>query len=173
MPPPATSADPIMSALAQMMSKLTEVSGRLNKVEGAKAQCSDASTDQRDGRRIELPSQPLANPRNLGQASLSRAHNVNQVHIDSAQEEAHDERRKTQCLMGGNPSLSLSFHFFSTFGLVLVFIFTFIFAVCFDVCCCFSISLLGTMERGTSKEEIRLQRNSKNEEKNATDANSR
>ena len=54
-PPPATSADPIMSALAQMMSKLTEVSNRLDRVEGAKAQCSDASTDQRDGKRIELP----------------------------------------------------------------------------------------------------------------------
>ena len=94
-PPPATSADPIMSALAQMMSKLTEVSGRLDRVEGAKAQCSDASTDQRDGRRIELPFQPLANPRNLGQASSSRAHNVNQDHIDSAQEEAHAGKRKT------------------------------------------------------------------------------
>ena len=94
-PPSATSADPIMSALAQMMSKLTEVSGRLDRVEGAKGQCSDASTDQRDGRRIELPSQPLANPRNLGQASSSHALNVNQDHIDSAQEEAHAERRKT------------------------------------------------------------------------------
>ena len=62
-PPSATSADPIMSVLAQMMSKLTEVSGRLDRVEGAKAQCSDASTDQRDGRRIELPFQPLENPR--------------------------------------------------------------------------------------------------------------
>ena len=90
-PPPATSADPIMSVLAQMMSKLTEVSGRLDKIEGAKAQCSD----HRDGRRIELPFQPLANPRNLGQASPSRTHNVNQVHIDSAQEEAHAGRRKT------------------------------------------------------------------------------
>ena len=94
-PPPATSANSIMSALAQMMSKLTEVSGRLDRVEGAKAQCFDASTDQRDGKRIELPSQPLANPRNLGQASLSRAHDVNQVHIDCTQEEAHAGRRKT------------------------------------------------------------------------------
>ena len=94
-PPPATSADYIMSALAQMMSKLTEVSDRLDRVEGAKAQCSDASTDHRNGKRIELPSQPLANPRNLGQASSNRAHNVNQVHIDSAQEEAHAGRRKT------------------------------------------------------------------------------
>ena len=94
-PPSTTSADPIMSALAQMMSKLTEVSGRLDRVEGAKAQCSDASTDQRDGRRIELPFQPLANPRNLGQASSSRALNVNQDHIDSTQEEAHAERQKT------------------------------------------------------------------------------
>ena len=75
--------------------------------------------------------------------------------------------------MGGNPSLSLSFHFFSTFVLCLVFIFTFIFAVCFVVFCCFSISLLGTNEKGTSKEEIQLQSNSKNEEKNATDENSR
>ena len=95
LPPTATSADPIMSALAQMMSKLTEVSGRLDRVEGAKAQFSDASTEQRDGRRIELPFQPLANPRNLGQASSSRALNVNQDHIDSAQEEAHAEKRKT------------------------------------------------------------------------------
>ena len=94
-PPPATSADPFMSGSAQMMSKLTEVSGRLDRVEGAKAQCSDASTDQRDGKRIELSSQPLANPRNPGQASSSRAYNVNQVHIDSAQEEAHAGRRKT------------------------------------------------------------------------------
>ena len=76
-PPSTTSADPIMIALAQMMSKLTEVSGRLDRVERAKAQCSDASTDQRDGRRIELPFQPLANPRNLGQASSSHALNVN------------------------------------------------------------------------------------------------
>ena len=83
-PPPTTSIDPIMSALAQMMSKLTEVSGRL-----------DASTDQRDGRRIELLSQPLANPRNLGQASSSRSLNVNQDHIDSAQEEGHAQRQKT------------------------------------------------------------------------------
>ena len=75
--------------------------------------------------------------------------------------------------MGGNPSLSLSSHFFSTFVLVLVSIFNFIFVVCFDVCCCFSISLLGTMERGTSKEESQRQSNSKNEEKNATDAISR
>ena len=44
-PPPAASSDPIMSALAQMMSKLTEVSSRLDRVEGAKAQWSDASTD--------------------------------------------------------------------------------------------------------------------------------
>ena len=49
-PPPPTSADSIMSALAQMMSKLTEVSDRLDRVEGAKAQCSDASTDQRNGK---------------------------------------------------------------------------------------------------------------------------
>ena len=87
-PPPGPSADHIMSALAQMMSKLNEVSDRLDRFEGAKAQCSDASTNQRNGKRVELPSQPLANPRNLGQAPSSRAHNVNQVHIDSAQEEA-------------------------------------------------------------------------------------
>ena len=117
-PPPATSADSIMSALAQMMSNLTEVSDRLDRVKGAKAQCSHASINQRNGKRIELPSQPLANPRNLGQASSSRVHNVNQVHIDSTQEEAHAGRRKTYC----NPSLSLSLH---------------LFAVCFDVCCFF------------------------------------
>ena len=75
------------------MTKLTEVSDRLGKVEGAKAQCSNASTEQKKGKRVEfvhqLPSPPLANPRNLGQASSNRAHNVNQVHIDSASEEAH------------------------------------------------------------------------------------
>ena len=92
-PPPALSVDPVMSALTQMMSKLNEVSGRLDRVEGAKAQCSDASTEQRKGKRVEfidqLPSQPLANPRNVGQASSSRTHNVNEVRIDSASEEAH------------------------------------------------------------------------------------
>ena len=92
-PPSTPSADPVMSALAQMMSKLAEVSDRLDRVKGAKAQCSDAFIKQRKGKRVEfadqLPSQPLANPRNLGQASLSRTHNVNQVHIDSAPEEAH------------------------------------------------------------------------------------
>ena len=65
-PPPITSADSIMSALAQMMSKLTNVSDRLDRVKGAKAQSYDASTDQRNEKRIELSSQPLANPRNLG-----------------------------------------------------------------------------------------------------------
>ena len=92
-PPPAPSVDPIMSALAQMMSKLNEVSDRLDRVEGAKAQCSNASTEQRKGKRVEfidqLPSQPLANPRNVGQASSRRTHNVNEVRIDSASEEAH------------------------------------------------------------------------------------
>ena len=88
-PPPAPSVDPVMSALAQMMSKLNEVSDRLDRVEGAKAQCSDASTEQRKGKRVELPSQPLANPRNVGQASSSHTHNVNEVCIDGASEEAH------------------------------------------------------------------------------------
>ena len=92
-PPPAPLVDPVISALAQMMSKLTEVSDRLDRVEGAKAHSSDASIEQRKGKSKELveklPSQPLANPRNLGQASSSRAHNVNQAHIDSAPEEAH------------------------------------------------------------------------------------
>ena len=92
-PPPAPLVDPVMSALAQMMSKLNEVSDRLNRVEGAKAQCFDASTEQRKGKRVEfidqLPSQPLANPRNVGQASSSRTHNVNKVRIDGASEEAH------------------------------------------------------------------------------------
>ena len=91
--PPTPSVDPIMSALAQKMSKLNEVSDRLDRVEGAKAQCSDASTKQRKGKRVEfidqLPSQPIENPRNVGQASSSRTHNVNEVHIDSASEEAH------------------------------------------------------------------------------------
>ena len=75
------------------MSKLNEVSDRLDRVEGAKAQCSDASTEKRKGKRVEfidrLPSQPLANPRNVGQASSSRTHNVNEVFIDSVSEEAH------------------------------------------------------------------------------------
>ena len=82
-----------MSALSQMMSKLIEVSDRLNRVEGAKAQYSDASTEQRKGKCVEfidqLPSQPLTNPRNIGQASSSRTHNVNEVCIDGASEEAH------------------------------------------------------------------------------------
>ena len=92
-PPPAPSVDPVMSALAQMMSKLNEVSDRLDRVEGAKAQCSDASTKQRKGKRVEfidqLPSQPFANRRNVGQASSSRTHNVNEIRIDGASEKAH------------------------------------------------------------------------------------
>ena len=92
-PPPAPSVDPAMSALAQMMSKLNEVSNRLDRVKGAKAQCSDASTEKRKGKRVkfidQLPSQPLANPTNIGQASSSRTHNVNEVRIDGASEEAH------------------------------------------------------------------------------------
>ena len=82
-----------MSALAQMMSKLNEVSDWLNRVKGAKAQCSDPYTEQRKGKWVEfidqLPSQPLANPRNIGQASSSCTHNVNKLCIDSASEEAH------------------------------------------------------------------------------------
>ena len=76
-------------------------------------------------------------------------------------------------LDGRQPILISIFPFLSTFVLVLVFIFTLIFAVFFDVFCYFSVSLLGTKEKGTSKEEIQLQSNSKNEEKNATDPNSR
>ena len=53
-PPLAPSVDHVMSALAQMMSKLNEVSDRLDRVEGAKAQCSDASTEQRKGERVEF-----------------------------------------------------------------------------------------------------------------------
>ena len=49
-PPLGPYIDPIMSALAQMMSKLVEVSDPLDRVKGAKAQCSDASTDQRNGK---------------------------------------------------------------------------------------------------------------------------
>ena len=82
-----------MSALAQMMSKLTEVSDRLDRLQGAKTLRLDASTKHRKGKRVEfvdqLPFQPLANPRNFGQASLSRTHKMNQVHIYSAPEEAH------------------------------------------------------------------------------------
>ena len=92
-PPLALAVDPVISALAQMMSKLTEVSDRLDRVKGAKAQSFDASAEQRKGKYVEfvdqLPSQPLANHRNLGQASSSCTHNVNQVHIDSASKEAH------------------------------------------------------------------------------------
>ena len=80
---------------------------------------------------------------------------------------------KNLALVGRQPIFVLFLPLFSTFALVLAFIFTFKFVVCFDVCCCFSISLLGTKERGTSKEEIQLQSNSTNEEKNTTDANSR
>ena len=62
-PPPPPSVDPVMSALARMMSKLNEVSDRLDRVEGAKAQCSDASIEQRKGKRVEfidqLPSQGM------------------------------------------------------------------------------------------------------------------
>ena len=91
--PLAPSVDPVMSALAQMMSKLNEVSDRLDRVEWAKAQCSDASTEQRRGKRVEftdqLPSQPFAYPKNVGQASSSSTHNVNKVCIDSASGEAH------------------------------------------------------------------------------------
>ena len=76
-----------------MKNKLNKVSDRPDRVKWAKAQCSDASTEQRKGKRVEfidqLPSQNLANPRNIGQASSSRTHNVNEVHIDSASEEAH------------------------------------------------------------------------------------
>ena len=76
-----------------MMSKLNEVSDRLDRVKGVKAQCSDAFTEQRKGKRVEfidqLPSQPLANPMNIDQASSSRTHKVNEVRIDSASEEAH------------------------------------------------------------------------------------
>ena len=75
------------------MSKLNEVSDRLDRVKGAKAQCFDASTEQRKGKRVEfldqLPSQPLANPRHVGKASLSCTHNVYEVRIDSASKEAH------------------------------------------------------------------------------------
>ena len=76
-------------------------------------------------------------------------------------------------MLSGNPSLSLFWHLFSTFVLVLAFIFTFIFAVFFDFCCCFSISSVGAKEKGTSKDEIQHQNNSKKEVKNATVANSR
>ena len=92
-PPSAPSVDPVMSALAQMMSKLNEVSDRLDRVEGATAKCSDASTEKRKGKRVEfsdqLPSQPLANSKNVGQASSSRTHNMNEVRIDGTSEEAH------------------------------------------------------------------------------------
>ena len=75
------------------MSKLNEVSDRLDRVEGAKAQCSDASTEQRKGKQVELidqlPSQLLANPRRVGQASSSRTYNVKKICIDGASEEAH------------------------------------------------------------------------------------
>ena len=75
-------------------------------------------------------------------------------------------------LVGRQPIFVLFLPLFSTFVIFLAFIFNFIFGFCFDVCCCFSISLLGTKERGTSKEEIQLQNNSTNKEKNATNTNS-
>ena len=82
-PPPAPSVDPVMSALAEMMSKLNEVSDPLDRVEGVKAQDSDASIEQRKGKQVEfidqLPFQLLSNPRNLGQASSSCTHNVNKL----------------------------------------------------------------------------------------------
>ena len=60
-PPLAPTVDLVMSALAQMMSKLIEVSDRLDRVERAKAQCSDPSAYQRKGKRVEfadkIPSQ--------------------------------------------------------------------------------------------------------------------
>ena len=40
-------------------------------------------------------------------------------------------------------------YFIFAFVLLLEFIFTLIFAVFFDVCCCFFISFLGTMEKGS------------------------
>ena len=49
----------------------------------------------------------------------------------------------------------------------------FIFVVCCDVCCFFSISSIGAKEKGTSKEEIQPQNNSKKEKKNVTVVNSR
>ena len=81
MPPPTPSVDPVVSALAQMMSKLTKVSDRPDRVEGTKAQCSYAFSDHWKGKRVEFPnqlhSQPISNSRNLRQASSSRTHNVN------------------------------------------------------------------------------------------------
>ena len=50
----APSVDPVMSALVQIMSKLNKVSDRLDRVKGTKAQCSDASTEQRKGKRVEF-----------------------------------------------------------------------------------------------------------------------
>ena len=92
-PPLAPSVDPVMSALTQLISKLDDISDRLDRVKGAKAQCFDVCTDQRKGKRVEfideLPSQCLANPRIVGQASTSRTHNMNKVRIDSASKEAH------------------------------------------------------------------------------------
>ena len=58
-PPPATSANSIISALAQMMSKLTEVSDRLDRVKGAKAQCC-YRLEEWEANRVTFPtsSQP-------------------------------------------------------------------------------------------------------------------
>ena len=69
-------------------------------------------------------------------------------------------------------TLYLFSHLLSNFVLVFAFIFTFIFAVCLDICCYFSITSIGAKEKRTSKEEIQPQ-NSTNEEKNATNENSR
>ena len=62
--------------------------------------------------------------------------------------------------------------FMTRYGFIIL-VLNFIFAVCFNVCCCFSISSLGAKEERTSKKEIQPQKNSTNEEKNATKANTR
>ena len=80
------------------------------------------------------------------------------------------------CWEATQPYLCFCIYFspyLTIFYLVFAFIFTFLFAFGFDVCCCFSISSLGAKEKRTSKEEIQPQKNSRNKEKNATDANSR
>ena len=63
--------------------------------------------------------------------------------------------------------------YLTSFYLIFAFNFTFIFSVCFDVCFWVSISSLGSKEERISKKEIQPQKNSTNEEKNATNANSR
>ena len=75
-------------------------------------------------------------------------------------------------LVGRQPNLILVFEV-----ILPLFWFSYLFslssAVCFDVCSYFSIIFIDATEERTTKKEICPQKNSKNEEKNATNANTR